>query len=265
MSKFRAHVSPGTLLVAVGLGMAWETVARWRGGGSSRGPTSHARGHCVIIVCLLALVCEVVLFRGFRGDSMSVETVQEVVLYGWVLLMVLAQICVAEFGIPFPPRSFSVYVMLALMGQGILFFDELLRARSPSAFTMYTLLELVIGMGMASAWMEVKGGDNVQAAALFRSYCFLLQGSWIIQIGFALHSPWKWEEDVSRAMTVFVGHMLLASFGILGLNCLVAYFQASEPAAEDDSVGAPDLVKVIERDFVAEYSKSTPELLPASC
>ena len=159
---------------------------------------------------------------------------------------------------------------------------------------MYTLLELVIGMGMISALMEMRGGDNVKAA-LFRSYCFILQGCWIIQIGFALHSPWKWEkeQDFSRAMVVFVGHMLLASFGILGINCLVAFFQAPKSAAEDDlvrlciaeafsisitvitghflvifstfQIEIPDQVKVIDRDYVVEYSLPTSELLPASC
>ena len=141
MSKFRAHVSPGSMLIVVGLGMMWETIARWRGQeffayNNKRLPSAHAKGHCVIIVCLLSLICEVIFFRGFYYDAVEVEMVQEVVLYGWILFLVLAQICVTEFGIPSPANSFSIYVLLILIGQGITYFNELLHVQFLSALTV---------------------------------------------------------------------------------------------------------------------------------
>lgn len=135
-----------------------------------------------------------------------------------------------HFKAPMPKDLDYAIMLLALGVEGLLFHFHL-HDRSVLDVRLHTLLIYAIVFNILGVLLEMKYRHNL-LAALCRSYCFIVQGTWFWHVGFILYSPlpnaqpWKPHDHFELMMVTmyFTWHYVVVFLIMLAIGCIVACF-----------------------------------------
>lgn len=124
--------------------------------------------------------------------------------------------------ISLPPGSDYFSLSITVFIQGLLFaFHN--HGKSPLDAHVHIMFVIAIAVTFFSILIEWKKSDQL-LAVLFRSFCFLVQGLWLVQIAFILynpisgHEPWNRDNNDSIMMaTALFGIHILSAIIVIGL------------------------------------------------
>jgi hypothetical protein len=129
------------------------------------------------------------------------------------------------------PTTFVIPVQLLLLGVEGLEFNFHLHGRHDLDIHVHTLLIYAVIMNIIGVILEMKYRHSL-LAALTRSYCFFVQGTWFYQIGFTLYNPFSkginWKKDETLHITMvtvyFVIHCQVIFLIMIGINSAVVCY-----------------------------------------
>ncbi|XP_037273356.2 transmembrane protein 45B [Rhipicephalus microplus] len=236
MGTFIGHALTGSFLFFFG---TWWTFAAWRNYVRSREtkrryqcrcsyavpglpPKFSTEGIVKITSCCICIAMESSV-TSRRNSLAYTESVLQQTMYAFFLLNGVVDV-LYNAGLPLPPNTDYVVLLIATASEGLLF-HFYLQGKPLLDVMIHTLLVYTIAALVACLIAEMCRPRSI-LASLGRAYFCLLQATWLWQIAFILYNPlpgykpWDVQSHIDSMMatSVFAWHMIavLVYVGTLG-------------------------------------------------
>ncbi|KAK7078816.1 Transmembrane protein 45B [Halocaridina rubra] len=246
MANFIGHTLPGVLLTILGMWWAYNMWMRYflcqrtiSSGIRSRikyaNTASFTSPCCSKIpfegvfkatVVPIGMIAEYMTAFNSEGKFSSFNNLQHLTIYFFFALNGVMDILL-HYKWPIPKGSDYASAFLGFAMEGVLFYYHL-HGRSILDVQVHMLLLFVVVGCLASVAVEMANKHSV-LAGLTRGYCVILQGTWLIQIGFILYSPlgtkWKGDDhnDMMVATALFCWHNAGIFVALIVLGILISF------------------------------------------
>ncbi|KAK3863396.1 hypothetical protein Pcinc_030829 [Petrolisthes cinctipes] len=247
MGSLVGHVVPGVLTVIIGVWWTFSILRRYylcvraAGGGGVEGVsgtgaslyrnTSSFPCPCVSRLPVEGLIKVTIVIIGVigelttayeNGEIVNLVNIQHITIYTFFGLNgVMDVLC--HYRAPLPPSMDYISGGLAFTMEGLVFIYHL-HARTPMDVQVHMLLVYAVWGCVVAVIAEGVYRSSV-VVALTRCYFVLLQGTWLIYVGFLLYPPTgmeKWDEHGPRNMmivtVIFCCHNALIFLFMLTVN-----------------------------------------------
>lgn len=118
--------------------------------------------------------------------------------------------------IQYPKHTSQLFLSLALLAEGVLFYFHL-EDRDSLDVILHQLLVAAIGISFISAVLRMYCATNVLVNATL-ALSLTLQGTWLIEIGVILYGPSQWDNENHNnrmfVMASFIWHLMLIGVGM---------------------------------------------------
>ena len=248
MGGLPGHVVPGVLFMYVGI---WSTIQVWRKYYKSKLKKNHKfqsdtmysytlwaidiQALMLVVGTTVGIISEL-FFSGIHpGAVILPRNIQHCVMYSFFMLFGLLELfkTYLKKWLPIVDEISYISFALANLVEGILFSFHLM-GRDMIDTSLHTLLVYTCYACALITVLELIFRYNI-LVSLGRGFCTLLQGTWFIQTGFILYSPFKggtlWDpKDHTYVMLVaclFALHLggvfLFIIVSGCVINCIVSY------------------------------------------
>ncbi|CAH1800253.1 unnamed protein product [Owenia fusiformis] len=194
--------------------------------------TWQVEGALKMLFCSIGLTGEMITGFDDKGNFVNFGNAQHITMFAAFGLSGLIDILM-HHDFPIPKGMDYVGMLVAVMVEGVLFLFHL-HGRKPMDIQVHILLVYVLGASIVSLLVEMYIQNSV-LAALARSYCVLIQGTWFWQVGAILYphhvnpnaSRWDEEDHEQMMITVliFAWHMIIDFIVIIimgaAVNCYI--------------------------------------------